>query len=111
VMGNVYGAPLLGVWNNDKYRLFRKKHMLREWTDIPICTRCDSWTCKTKRVVREGDLLIHQYPFYQHFHAVPGEVSKTLLSDTAASVVMAVKDAGSSLKRTLVNLTVRRKAS
>jgi radical SAM protein with 4Fe4S-binding SPASM domain len=111
VMGNVYTTPILDVWNNEKYRLFRKKHMLREWMDIPICGRCDSWTCKTRRVVRQGDLLIHQYPFYQHIHPVPGDVSKTVFSDAAASLVMAVKDAGQSLKRTLVNLTVRRKAS
>jgi radical SAM protein with 4Fe4S-binding SPASM domain len=112
VMGNAYETPILEIWNNDRYRLFRKKHMLREWMDIPICARCDSWTCRSKRIVRRGDLVIHQFPFYQQIVAVPAAVARTPIADAAAAVLVAVKETSQLVRRTLINLTpLGRKAS
>jgi radical SAM protein with 4Fe4S-binding SPASM domain len=112
VMGNAYETPIAEIWNNDKYRSFRKKHMLQEWMDIPICSRCDSWTCRSRKVVRQGDLVIHQTPFYRHFTVVPGSVSNSIVGDAAAALVVAAGETGRAIKRTLINLTtLRRKAS
>ncbi len=111
VMGNVFTTPILDVWNNEKYRDFRGKHLRRQWTDIPMCVRCDSWACKTRQVVRQGGLLIHQTPFYRHFAPAPGECSETPVGDAAATVLYAVREAGAAVKRTLVNLSLRRRAS
>ena len=110
VMGNAYETPVLEIWNNAKYRWFRQKHMLAEWNDIPICERCDSWGCRSKRTLRKGDLMIDQYPYYQHFRPAPAGLTNTPVADAAAALVIAFKEAGQAVKRTLTNLTFRRKA-
>jgi radical SAM protein with 4Fe4S-binding SPASM domain len=112
VMGNAYETPILEIWNNAKYRWFRRKHMLAEWDDISICERCDSWACRSKRTVTKGDLMIDQYPYYQQFRAIPAGLANTPVADTAAALVIAFKEAGRAVKQTLINLSgIRRKAS
>jgi radical SAM protein with 4Fe4S-binding SPASM domain len=110
VMGNAYTTPIMEIWNNPKYRWFRQKHMLAEWDDIPICERCDSWMCRSKRTIIKDELMIQQYPYYQHFMPAPAGVVNTPVVDAAAGLVVAFKEAGRAVKRTLTNLTFRRKA-
>jgi radical SAM protein with 4Fe4S-binding SPASM domain len=116
VMGNAYETPILEIWNNAKYRHFRAKHIKREWTDIPMCVRCDSWSCRSRRVERAGNLLVNTYPFYKHFLPVPAGI------DAAAPAPAAVQpnlqlldragDTGRAPERTLINIgTLNRKAS
>jgi radical SAM protein with 4Fe4S-binding SPASM domain len=114
VMGNAYTTPILDIWNNDKYRYFRKKHLLHEWMDIPMCVRCDSWGCRSKRVVRRDNYLVHQYPFYEHFIPVPEgmEDLPPVTAEPPTPLLDRVKETGRALKRTLINIgTLGRKAS
>src|SRR5207248_2365575 len=105
----------LEIWNNEKYRHFRRKHLLREWMDIPICARCDSWSCRSKQVVRKGDLVVHQTPFYRHMTPVPLEADAPPAAvpfGLLDHMIDGAKATGGAIKRTLINLTtVRRKAS
>ncbi len=119
VMGNVFTTPILEVWNNEKYRRFRTMQLRREWMDIPMCVRCDSWSCRSRRYVRQGDLLVSQFPFYQHIMpsfipAVPAApaVPAPPAQGQLAQFVNQVKQTGRSVRQTLVDLGSRlRKAS
>jgi len=110
VMGNAYETPILDIWNNEKYRYFRKTHLIGAWDDIPMCVRCDSWACRSKRVLRQGDMLVNQYPFYQHFMPIPKvDTAQTV---PAPHFMDRVKDTGRAIKQTLISLGTRiRKAS
>lgn len=39
VMGNIFKEDLASIWNNDKYKEFRKK-ILKKQKDVFICSRC-----------------------------------------------------------------------
>src|SRR5204862_25134 len=82
-----YEKLILENWNYAKYRQFRHTHMDQEWMDIPICARCDSWACRSRRVVQTGDLIVYQFPYYQHFLPAPSGLSATPMADAAAAVV------------------------
>src|SRR5207244_7297316 len=104
VMGNSYETPILDIWNSEKYRRFRRLHVLKKWDEIPICARCDTWMCKTKKTVAEGERMVFQYPFYrQHFSmaAGPSDSLRGMLDEPWG----AVKSSTTKIPTCLIRLT------
>lgn len=108
VMGNAYETPMLDIWNGEKYRRFRHLHATKQWNEIPICSRCDTWMCKTKKTIGDGDRMILQYPFYRQYLAPTG----TAENNTLESVWGALKSTTKKVTGTLISLNpLRAKAS
>ncbi len=111
VMGNSYETPILDIWNGEKYRRFRKLHALKQWDQIPICARCDTWACKTKKTVGEGDRMMLQYPFYRQYISLRTEYSPNT-AQILDEIWGAVKSGTKTAATKLISLTpLRSKAS
>jgi len=42
-LGNLKYTSPSKIWNNRKMRELRKKHILGEWHEIPLCAKCPEW--------------------------------------------------------------------
>ena len=103
VMGNAYSTPMLDVWNGEKYRRFRMLHATKQWNDIPICARCDTWMCKTKKTIKENERIVFQYPFYRQI--MPLNNQQAFGSSTTLEEVWgAVKNTTKKVATTLISL-------
>ena len=117
VMGNAFQTPLLDIWRGQSGKeLFRKLHREGQWNEIPICSRCDTWMCKTRMtLVEEGRLIVPAplppallSPPCGHGHCPQPHADRQghLL---AFRLLGAVSDSGRALAGGLINLTVRSK--
>lgn len=101
VMGNAYATPMQDIWNGEKYRRFRMLHALKRWNEIPICARCDTWMCKTKKTVGDGNRMVLQYPFYRQISHLAnphgGLLSGKMLEDVWAALKTTTKNAANAL--------------
>lgn len=70
VMGNAFEAPLLDIWTNEKYRKFRQLHLDGRWDEIGICSRCDTWMVKTRRVGVEDGKVVSTFPFNKEYRSL-----------------------------------------
>ncbi len=112
VMGNAYETPMLEIWNAPKYRSFRMLHATKRWNEIPICARCDTWMCKTKKTVNEGDRMVLQYPFYRQYVAQSNELNAHWSNKSLDEIWSALKTTTKKMTGTLINLNpLRSKAS
>ena len=111
VMGNAFETPILEIWNGEKYRHFRHLHAMKRWNEIPICSRCDTWMCKTKKTVGEGDRMVFQYPFYRQYVALVKESNSHWTRSAFEDIWGAVKNTTNKVANTLVNLNPLRKVS
>ena len=112
VMGNAYATPMLEIWNGEKYRHFRMLHATKRWTEIPICARCDTWMCKTKKTVAEGDRMVLQYPFYRQYLAGAADRDQHWTNNSLNEIWGALKSTTRKAVGTLISLNpLRSKAS
>ena len=112
VMGNAYDTPILEIWNGAKYRHFRMLHATGRWNEVPMCARCDTWMCKTKKTIGDGDRMILQYPFYRQIHAMHNEPLGLLAGTPFEDLWAAVKTTTKQATNALIQLTpLRNKAS
>ena len=112
VMGNSYDTPILDIWNGEKYRKFRMLHATKRWNEIPICARCDTWMCKTRKTVSEGERMVFQYPFYRQYVAPSNERTKDWSTSSLEEIWSTLKNTTKKMTSTLINLSpLRSKAS
>ena len=104
VMGNAFDTPMLDIWNGEKYKLFRRLHATKQWNDIPICARCDTWMCKTKKTVGDGDRMIMQYPFYRQYISPANRLADYSVGGTLEEIWGSLKSATKKVTGSLLNL-------
>lgn len=97
VMGNSYTTPLLEIWHNEKYQRFRKLHRDGEWNKIPMCSRCDTWMCKTSYPVIIEKWMVYQYPFHRVYFPKPHFSPPAPTLSESPAVTIPVSEASLSL--------------
>jgi radical SAM protein with 4Fe4S-binding SPASM domain len=112
VMGNSFVTPILEIWNGSKYRHFRTLHATKRWNEIPICARCDTWMCKTKKTFGDGDRMVFQYPFYRQYQSLGNATGSDAPRNALDEVWGALKGTTKKITNTLISLNpLRRNAS
>lgn len=112
VMGNAFDTPMMDIWNGSKYKLFRRLHATKQWDAIPICARCDTWMCKTKKTVGEGNRMVLQYPFYRQYVVPSGQMVDHSVAAALNEIWATVSDSTKKAAGMLLSLTpLWRKAS
>ena len=63
VTGNIFESSILGIWGNDVYMSYRKKHVNGDFHEIDSCSNCDTWIRKGNVEIKntENQLILESY--------------------------------------------------
>ncbi len=62
VLGTMPGQSLHEIYNSDASRAFRLLHARGAYSDIPLCSRCDTWRWHHLAMKSEEKWIIHENP-------------------------------------------------